>query len=531
VIAPPTMSGRTRILVNTLVVALLLRLFRLGDPSLWVDEAATWWNSTNAAWTDSLFADANHPPVWWLITRASIAMWGDGEFGLRLPAAILGLLSVVLVYFFGRRILDPDRVPRRAGFSGVDAHGALWVVGFAALNPFWLEYAQEARMYAAVLAESLGLSLLYLRWLDAEPAKGQRRRATLVAYAALATAALYTNYFAVWPIVAHAVHAVLCAWRARRKAGAFSPAPLLVAQAAAAGLFVPWVVHLLHAGPRVASIDPYEPFGRLAHSLWRMGVGPGLLALDRPRIDAGAASMWAEQPVLVVASVLLWVVPIAFGVCSLARDRGALGFVLASVLVPIALVLGVFPWFPLIHEKYLIFLAPFLLVLAVAGARTAPGLLKPVLTGGLVVLHVAGVVAYHLPDESFVQRALNGGHPYGKEQWRDARAWIAARAAVGDVVVVPVPVEPPLLRYAWEYYDRRQIETAYVPAPPASAEEFLGAVPAARSAKRVFLLLSHEALHDRRRWIEGVRLEGPVSVEAMRFPRQWGVEVYQFERR
>jgi uncharacterized membrane protein len=525
------MSVRTRIVVNTLVVALLLRLFRLGDPSLWVDEAATWWNSTHGTATDSLFADANHPPVWWLITRASIAAWGDGEFALRLPAAVFGLLSVVLVYFFARRILDPARVPRRAGFAGVDAHGPLWVVGFAAVNPFWLEYAQEARMYAALLAETLGLSLLYLRWLDAEPAPGQRRRATLVAYAALAAVALYTNYFALWPIIAHAVHAVLCAWRARREDRSFSPAPLLVAQAAAAGLFVPWVVHLLHAGPRVASIDPYEPFGRLAHSLWRMGIGPGLLALDRPRVDAGPTSMWEEQPALVVASALLWAVSIAFGVRSLARDRGALGFLLASVIVPIALVLGVFPWFPLIHEKYLIFLAPLLLVLAVAGARTAPGLLKPVLTAGLVVLHVAGVVAYHLPDEPFVQRTLNGGHPYGKEQWRDARAWVGARAERGDVVVVPVPVEPPLLRFAWDYYDRERIATAYVAVPSASVEEFLRAVPAARSAKRVFLLLSHEALRDRRRWIEGVRLTGPVRVEAMRFPRQWGIEAYQFERR
>ena len=64
------------------------------------------------------------------------------------------------------RLTDGARTPTRGGFVGGDGSTAVWVTVLAVVNPFWIEYAQEARMYTALLVEALGLSLLYLRWLD-----------------------------------------------------------------------------------------------------------------------------------------------------------------------------------------------------------------------------------------------------------------------------------------------------------------------------------------------------------------------------
>ena len=525
---PPPLTGTQRILLNTLSAALVLRLLHLSDLSLWADEGVTWWNATQGTLRDTIFAEANHPPLWWVVTRGWLALFPGREMSLRMPAALLGVLSVFLTYRLARRLCDPAQTPLRGGFQGTDPTTALWVAGFAAANPFWIEYAQEARMYAAVLAASLGLSLLYLRWLDLG------RRSTLVAYAILGAIALYTHYFAVWPMVAHAAHALWLARVSRRDAAPWSAVPLLVAQTATAVAFVPWAI-VLALGYRGISPGVYEPFGRMAHALWRMGTGPGLVALDRPRVAAGPGAVFAAQPYLIVATGLAWMVPIVFGAFALRRDRGGRAFVGAAVLVPLALVLLACVRWPLVHEKYLIFLAPFLLYLAVLGARSAPGLLKPVLLGGLVALHAAGLLAYHAPDADLCV-PLNGGHPYGKEEWREAHEYVAQQAQKGDVVLLHAP----FTRMTWAFYDQDRLVPAS-PVPtldlpcdhPTTAAELLAAFPALSKAKRVFLVSSHEATEGRDDTRDAVMEAlyatwGEFSTHQTDFPRQWGIRVFRF---
>jgi len=536
---PPPITGRVRILLNLLAVTVVVRLLRIDDLSLWVDEGVTWRNSTHGGWTDTVFAESNHPPVWWLVTRLFAGFGPMNERTLRLPAAICGMVAVLLTFFLVRRLTDPARTPRRGGIAGMDRDAAFWVVGLAAVNPFWIEYAQEARMYAAVLAESLGLSLLYLRWLD------RGGRGTLVAYGVLASLALHTQYFAVWPIAAHAVHALLLARRTRGDAEPVRVGGFLVAVTVAGLSFVPWAIYMISAYHGI-STGVYDPFGRMAHAIWRMGIGPALVALDRPRVEAGPAAVFAQEPVLVVVSALLWVVPIVLGVRALGRDRGARAFVLAAVLVPVVLVLAIFPKFPLIHEKYVIFLAPFLLLLAVLGARSARGVLRHVLLGGLVALHVAGFVAYHAGDAPAVERLLGSGHPYGKEQWREAYAWVARRARKGDVVLLHAP----FTKDTWDFYElaygQRGIRPAGQPVPPVdlpsdralAAADLLARFPALSTASRVFLVLSHESTDERDHYRD-VLLEAlheawggwQVDEDSERaFPQQWGIRAFQFVR-
>lgn len=522
---PPTFTPRGRFLVNAITAAFVLRFLRLNDVSLWTDEGATWANATHGTWTDSVTSEANHPPVWWLVTRLWVSLAGDGEMALRAPAAILSALSVWLAYLLARRLLDPARVPCRGGFTGFDDGAPLWVAGLAAASAFGIEYGQEARMYAALLACSLGLSLLYLRWLDTG------RRGPLVGYAALGALSLYTHYFAVWPMLAHGVHAL---WTLRRRDGStpsLSPKPLVLSQIAAAVVFLPWFAHLLSSSPRVDSGDPYEPFSRLANALWRMGTGPAIAALDRPRVDAGGAAVFAEAWPVILGTALLWAVPIGFGVRALWRDRGARGYVAVSVLLPIVFLLALHPWFPLLHEKYLIFVWPFLLILAVLGARAARGFLRPLLLGGLVVLHAAGLVAYHGVDAKPVVDALSQGHAYGKEEWFQARAWIDRRAADGDVVLLHAPIT----KAAWDYYDRGRTPTVVLEGPPMSRESLGRAYPFLPELKHVFLVLSHEETNPKDAWAKALHEYyfaewGTFQTEREDFPASWGIRVWRFSR-
>jgi hypothetical protein len=504
VIAPPTLSPRARVVINTLTAALVLRLLHLGDLSLWADEGVTWWNSTHGGLADTVFSESNHPPVWWLVTRAWLAVFPGDEFALRAPAAVCGALSVFLAYRLSRRLSDGAHVPSRGGFVGGDGATAAWVVALAAANPFLIEYSQEARMYAALLAETLGLSLLYLRWLDRAEAvgvPGRGARGTLVAYALLASLALHTNYLAAWPIVAHAAHALWIARRGRSRGDAgpaLSIAPLIVAQAAAALSFVPWFIVMVR-GYRGISQGVYDPYGRLGHALWRMGTGPALVPLDAIRAREGPAAVFFEEPTLIVLTALAWFVPIGFGAWALRRDLGSRRFVGISILVPLALAMAAAVRWPLVSEKYLIFLAPFLLHLAVVGARAAPGLLRPVLLGGLVLLHVAGLAAYHFSEAPIVRQLFASGHRYRKEPWRDAHEFVARQRGAGDVVFVNAP----FTRYAWEFYDREK-PVPSEPIPPLdlpcdralTLDEILARYPALAGAKQAFLVLSHASTDD-----------------------------------
>lgn len=528
---PPVLTGRTRLVLNALLAGLVLRVLRLDDLSLWADEGVTWWNATAGGWKDAFFAESNHPPVWWWVTRASLASWPGDEAALRLPAVACGVLALVLTWRLFVRLTDGARTPGRGGFVGGDGSTAVWVTVLAAVNPFWIEYAQEARMYAALLAEALGLSLLYLRWLD------RGGRGTLVAYGVLASVALHTNYFALWPIAGHLAHALFVAREARRRGDPFRVRPLFVTQIAAGLTFVPWFLYMLQAY-RGISPGAYEPVGRLAHALWRMGVGPALVALDAPRVRAGPAAVFAEEPVLVVLTALAWIVPIVLGLRTLRRrDRGAFAFTVASVAVPVALVMLACVRWPLVHEKYLIFVAPFLLYLAVVGARSAPGLLRPVLVGGLVLLHVAGLAAYHFGG-SRLAAPLVGDHVYGKEQWREAHAFVARERGPQDVVALHAP----FTHMTWAFYDRGQPVPAVILPPLAlpcdralTADEVAAELPGLADAPGAFLVLSHPATDDpdhyRDVFLEAVaKAWGGFRVETHELPRQWGIRVVHVVR-
>jgi hypothetical protein len=530
---PPSLSGTQRIVVNAVLAALVLRMLHLADLSLWLDEGATWWNATRASWTATALAEHNHPPVWWCLTRLSIGIFGSGEFGLRMPAVVCGVLSVMLAGLLARRLCDPARVPSRGGFVGLDRGAAVWVVVLSAGGAFWLALSQEARMYAGLLAEALGLSLLYLRWLD------RGGRGVLVAYALLASLALHTHLFALWPILGHGAHALWLSRRTRLDGNPVRFGPFFLAGLAAGLSFVPFFLWFLKepAGP---ASETLEPFGRFVHAIWRMAVGPALVPLDRLRVEAGPLAVLREQPVLIATTALLWFVPIGFGVRALARDRGLRAFLVCSVLLPSAAVIALGVRYPLVEEKYLVFTAPLILLVAVLGARTAGPLVRIGLLAGLAAVHALGLAAYHACDVPAVRDALAGGHQYGKEEWRRVVRDVERHTTKGDLVFLHAP----FLRLVWDFYDPSGALGAQ-PLPALdrrsdaslSAAEIHAAHPELDGAKRVVLVLAHECTPDRDyyrnvlaealvgAWEEGFRLE------TIDDPVQWGIRVVTFTRR
>jgi mannosyltransferase len=130
-------------------LALALRLLSLGSDSLWGDEAFTW-HMTTFSWSGLLVSDASvNFPAYYLLAKASVAVFGEGEAALRLPAALFMAAAVPFIALLARRIAGP--------VAGI-------VAAFvAALAPTLLHYGQEARAYALLVFASAATLVAFAR--------------------------------------------------------------------------------------------------------------------------------------------------------------------------------------------------------------------------------------------------------------------------------------------------------------------------------------------------------------------------------
>ncbi|MHB8612744.1 MAG: glycosyltransferase family 39 protein [Candidatus Dormibacteraceae bacterium] len=160
------------------VLAAAARFYRLTGRSLWLDETVTaqsaHLNSAGDVIAQSLVY-VNQAPLFYLITWL-LRPWGDGEFILRLPAAIAGTLAVLAMYLIGNRILG--------------VRGGLVAALLMAVMPYAVWYSQEARNYA------LFMLITSLQIYFAFNAVTRSRRLDWLGLALFTALNLYTHYLA-----------------------------------------------------------------------------------------------------------------------------------------------------------------------------------------------------------------------------------------------------------------------------------------------------------------------------------------------
>jgi uncharacterized membrane protein len=135
-------------IISAMVVGLALRLFRLGDAALWFDETftASWVQLPWGEMLRTLLTD-NQLPLYFVSLKAWTLFAGTSPWALRLPGALCSWALVPLCAALAHTV------------KGQTA--ARWAAWFAALSPYLLQHAQDARMYA-LLGVLAGASLLLL---------------------------------------------------------------------------------------------------------------------------------------------------------------------------------------------------------------------------------------------------------------------------------------------------------------------------------------------------------------------------------
>lgn len=119
-----------------LAIALAIRLYGLSDKPLWLDEIITQ-RRANLAIPEMITNSLSHRhfPTYFLLVRAFDGPLID-EWMLRLPSALFGAVSVLLVALIGTEV--------RSRWAGIVAAGLMM------LSPLEVQYSQEARSYALV---------------------------------------------------------------------------------------------------------------------------------------------------------------------------------------------------------------------------------------------------------------------------------------------------------------------------------------------------------------------------------------------
>ena len=274
-------------LIAFVILGAVVRWIVAGQ-DLFADELATYWivsthGASGVVDTVSTTAEIS-PPLGFLLT------WLTSRIGLapeliRLPALIAGICSIPLVYAVGVRT--------------VGRGAALAAAAFTTLSPFMIFYSAEARGYGVMMAFVLLSTLALLTAID-----GGRRR-WWVAYGVFVALAAYTHYTSIFVLGAQFLWALWAHPRARR--------PLLIATAAAALAYIPWLPSLKGDmdSPTTDILGALSPFDlpsiKLYVGHWLLGFPysnvaslrelPGLagLLLIAAGLAAGVAGLWERR--------------------------------------------------------------------------------------------------------------------------------------------------------------------------------------------------------------------------------------------
>jgi uncharacterized membrane protein len=137
-------------LVIITLIGVFLRFYNLGFNSLWLDEASTYGfaiKSFPEIWQATTAGEFNPPLFYWV--EHVMLTFGNNEVVLRFIPALLGVLTIPLVYFVGKEFLDRN--------VGIIAAAAF------AFSPFLIFYSQEARAYSMMLFFVAFAMIFYLK--------------------------------------------------------------------------------------------------------------------------------------------------------------------------------------------------------------------------------------------------------------------------------------------------------------------------------------------------------------------------------
>jgi 4-amino-4-deoxy-L-arabinose transferase-like glycosyltransferase len=339
-------------LLLVLALALGLRLYRLGDQSLWYDEGfSVFLAQLEPARIISWTAADIQPPLYYLLLHGWIRVWGNSEAAVRGLSLLFGVLCVPLIYGLAWRVSRSRTA-------------ALAAAVLLAVSPVHLWYSQEARMYTLLVFLSLLSSYFLLRAVHART--DDRSLAWWAAFSLVSAAALYTHYFAGSVLAFQALYTLWWVIRDgfRRRCLFWGG---LAAHLAVGLAYLPWLPHLLI---RYGADASYWP-GQLKLSEALVDTAVFLVGGESVSEPVGVLLAIALGVALFVSVLALWTGREATAnEPSMGTKQPAAAFLLLFLLVPLISVLALSYRSPKFNPRYAMVSHPALLLILSAGLAT-----------------------------------------------------------------------------------------------------------------------------------------------------------------
>jgi len=413
-------------LLLVVLLAFALRLSAIDRQDIWGDEAFSIWLSSQPLSQVVAGGADTHPPLYPLSLFVWLRLAGSSPLAVRFLSALIGTLTVPVVYALARCAWGGLFRTRPGGAPG----GALLAALLAAVSPILVYYSQETRMYGLVTllaAASVYWSLRLFR----------RPRAVRnwLAYFLFTLGALYTHYYAFFVLAAEnlVLLPVLLYQRRRAALGRW-----LLSQAALVAAYVPWIVVQsgFLSGKASARFEEWE----LATALRIVG----------DTLRAFGAGLALPDPAAWIVSGL-FLLAVGSGLVAAFRSRRVGPWLVAAyLLLPLFLAWLVNPVMPFFFPRYLLLIAPAFYLLAAAGLLALGRLWRPLLPLGAAVLLLGS--GYGLwstyTDEAYV-----------KGRYGQMMAYVQAHAQPGDGLVLANQLQRPL----YEYYRPPHLDAYFFP--------------------------------------------------------------------
>jgi len=128
-----------------------LRVYNIDSKELWYDEAVT--SKIVSYQYNEIFTLSKadfHPPLYYVVLKSWVTIFGDSELSLRFPSVIFGVLTIVATYFLAKYVTSNTKK-------------ALWASLIIAINPFLIIYSKEARSYSLMALLIVLTTLVFLK--------------------------------------------------------------------------------------------------------------------------------------------------------------------------------------------------------------------------------------------------------------------------------------------------------------------------------------------------------------------------------
>jgi len=451
--------------VLLLLLAYVLRLYRLDGQSLWWDEGISLHLATSSLGDIVHDRLANiHPPLYFFLLKGWLALVGVSPFTGRYLSALAGLVQVALVFAAAsgfkpaaakRNRLKP--VGRAANLEtrfNAAWRGRRWIhppllaAALMLFSPLSVIYSQEIRVYALLPVVYLIMLLRAGRWLaatrhalpaappasedaDSALAAPATRRPPLAPLLFVTWLALHLHYIALFAVATVALWGAFVLWRGRDWARLRR---WLLAFALVGAGSLPWLVAVAANWPAVQAeaaagtftTEPV-PLPFLFAQVWVFHLTGLAGALGSPVVRGGAAVAAVAGGALLAAAGVAWL-PARRGAADRAREAGELLRLAAFWSLPLLAGLLVWSVRSFSHPRYIVMFAALLIPLAALLIVTAGGWRRAVaaLFGVcLVALSLWGLRQYFFDPAT------------AKPDVRGAARFLEQTTAPDDLIFVP----------------------------------------------------------------------------------------------